>query len=139
MTSDWTNNLYFGDNLGIMRDHIPNESVDLIYLDPSFNSKATYNVLFGEKKVMKNEGAQIGAFITLEEPTKPMREEATAANRDGFYVSELYPDRQYPRVQILTIEELLDGRELKYPGEPATFRRAKRQRKGPNQDQGRIV
>ena len=48
MTSDWQNKLHFGDNLPIMREHIPNESVDLIYLDPPFNSNATYNVLFRE-------------------------------------------------------------------------------------------
>ncbi len=38
--------LYYGDNLTILRDHIPSESVDLIYLDPPFNSNANYNVLF---------------------------------------------------------------------------------------------
>jgi len=37
--SDWKNKLYFGDNLQILRDHIANKSVDLIYLDPPFNSK----------------------------------------------------------------------------------------------------
>ena len=40
MADDWTNKLFFGDNLQILRDEIPNESVDLIYLDPPFNSKA---------------------------------------------------------------------------------------------------
>jgi site-specific DNA-methyltransferase (adenine-specific) len=43
------NSLYFGINLDIMREYIPDESIDLIYLDPPFNSKATYNVLFGER------------------------------------------------------------------------------------------
>jgi len=46
---DWTNKLYFGDNLRILREHLASESVDLIYLDPPFNSSATYNVLFKEK------------------------------------------------------------------------------------------
>jgi site-specific DNA-methyltransferase (adenine-specific) len=41
--STWKNKLYFGDNLQILREHVPDESVDLIYLDPPFNSKATYN------------------------------------------------------------------------------------------------
>ena len=41
-----TNRLYYGDNLAVLRDHIPDESVDLIYLDPPFNSNAGYNVLF---------------------------------------------------------------------------------------------
>ena len=45
---DWRNRLHFGDNLPIMREHIPDESVDLIYLDLPFNSNATYNVLFRE-------------------------------------------------------------------------------------------
>ena len=43
-----TNVLYYGDNLKILRDHIPEESVDLIYLGPPFNSQANYNVLFNE-------------------------------------------------------------------------------------------
>ena len=47
--SDWTNRLYFGDNLSVLREQIADESVDLIYLDPPFNSNATYNVLFEEK------------------------------------------------------------------------------------------
>ena len=49
MDSDWQNKLYFGDNLEILREYVAEESVDLIYLDPPFNSKATYNVLFKEK------------------------------------------------------------------------------------------
>jgi len=40
------NTLYYGDNLVILREFIKDESIDLIYLDPPFNSKATYNVLF---------------------------------------------------------------------------------------------
>ncbi|MDD5219903.1 MAG: DNA methyltransferase [Candidatus Bipolaricaulis sp.] len=44
---EWKNKLYFGDNLKILRAGlIASESVDLIYLDPPFNSKASYNVLF---------------------------------------------------------------------------------------------
>ena len=45
----WTNQLYFGNNLSILRNHIHDESLDLIYLDPPFNSNATYNVLFKER------------------------------------------------------------------------------------------
>ncbi len=58
---DWTNQLYFGDNLSVLREHIPDESVDLIYLDPPFNSNATYNVLF-EEKSGEDSAAQITAF-----------------------------------------------------------------------------
>jgi len=42
------NLLYYGDNLDVLRRHIKDESVDLIYLDPPFNSNASYNVLFAE-------------------------------------------------------------------------------------------
>jgi site-specific DNA-methyltransferase (adenine-specific) len=48
MMERWQNQLYFGDNLKILRDHIPVSSIDLIYLDPPFNSKATYSMLFKE-------------------------------------------------------------------------------------------
>jgi 16S rRNA G966 N2-methylase RsmD len=39
------NQLYYGDNLQVLREHIADESVDLIYLDPPFNSKRDYNLL----------------------------------------------------------------------------------------------
>lgn len=39
------NTLYYGDNLHVLREHVASESVDLIYLDPPFNSNANYNVL----------------------------------------------------------------------------------------------
>ncbi|MHB9072174.1 MAG: DNA methyltransferase [Desulfobaccales bacterium] len=57
----WKNQLYFGDNLGILREHVPVNSVDLIYLDPPFNSKATYNMLFKEPGGEQSP-AQIAAF-----------------------------------------------------------------------------
>ena len=55
------NRLYFGDNLPILRENIADESVDLIYLDPPFNSNATYNVLFRERSG-EDSAAQITAF-----------------------------------------------------------------------------
>ena len=61
MATDWHNKLYFGDNLEILRDHVGEESVDLIYLDPPFNSKATYSVLFKEKNGTAS-AAQVAAF-----------------------------------------------------------------------------
>ncbi len=55
------NSLYYGDNLDILRRYIKDESVDLIYLDPPFNSKATYNMLFKEHSGEQSE-AQFQAF-----------------------------------------------------------------------------
>lgn len=56
-----TNVLYFGDNLDVLRRHIPDESVDLIYLDPPFNSNRNYNILFKESSG-KGSDAQIEVF-----------------------------------------------------------------------------
>ena len=61
MTTTWQNKLHFGDNLLILRDSVPDESVDLVYLDPPFNSNATYNVLFRENDSSES-AAQIQAF-----------------------------------------------------------------------------
>jgi len=55
------NRLYYGDNLTVLRDNIPNESVDLIYLDPPFNSKRDYAVLFKSPSGQESQ-AQITAF-----------------------------------------------------------------------------
>lgn len=44
---NWVNQLFYGDNLDVLRDRIASESVDLVYLDPPFNSNRSYNVLFG--------------------------------------------------------------------------------------------
>ena len=55
------NALYYGDNLQVLREHIPDESVDLVYLDPPFNSNASYNVLFKER-TGEESPAQIRAF-----------------------------------------------------------------------------
>ncbi len=75
--ADWTNKLYFGDNLTILREHVPAESVDLIYLDPPFNSQATCNVLFGEKN-----GTHSRAQITAFEDTWHWGVEAESAYRE---------------------------------------------------------
>ena len=60
-TPERTNSLYYGDNLTVLRDYVPDESVDLVYLDPPFNSNASYNVLFREQTGEKSP-AQIKAF-----------------------------------------------------------------------------
>ncbi|HLZ80675.1 MAG TPA: hypothetical protein VKP04_03525, partial [Ktedonobacteraceae bacterium] len=49
------NTLYYGDNLKVLREYIPDESVDLIYLDPPFNSSRNYNVLFKDEKGVDSE------------------------------------------------------------------------------------
>jgi len=58
------NLLYYGDNLDVLRRHVGNESVDLVYLDPPFNSDASYNVLFAER-----DGSQAASQIKAFEGT----------------------------------------------------------------------
>jgi len=53
------NTLFYGDNLIILREHIPSESVDLIYLDPPFNSNRNYNVLFKDEHGTDSEARQV--------------------------------------------------------------------------------
>lgn len=57
-----SNAFYFGDNLHILREYIPDESVDLIYLDPPFNSNANYNLLFKSPDKTRWADAQIATF-----------------------------------------------------------------------------
>ena len=59
--ADWKNKLYYGDNLDILRRYIADESVDLVYLDPPFNSNANYNILFKSPDGRQSE-SQIEAF-----------------------------------------------------------------------------
>ncbi len=55
------NTLFYGDNLNVLREYIADESIDLIYLDPPFNSNRNYNVLFKDESGSDSE-AQITAF-----------------------------------------------------------------------------
>jgi site-specific DNA-methyltransferase (adenine-specific) len=69
---------------------------------------------------VEREGAAIGVFITLEPPTEPMRKEAVTA---GYYHSPGW-NRDYPRIQILTVEEAMQGKKVDMPPEWGTFKQA---------------
>ena len=87
------------------------------------------------KGVLEREKAEIGVYICLEEATKPMRAEAAEA---GFYHSDTW-NRDYPKVQILTIAELLDGKQIDMPPiqqVSQTFKRAKREKAKPADQPG---
>lgn len=90
------------------------------------------------KGVMEREKAAIGCFITLEESSAPMRTEAVSA---GFYESALklegVPAEKFPRIQILTIAELLAGKKLTFPRHNiATFKQAEPKSKTSPQQSG---
>ena len=76
--------------------------------------------------VLEREKAEIGIFISFEEPTRPMLKEAAEA---GFYKSGPLDELVYPRSQILTIQQILDGKQPEYPARrDATFKKAPRSR-----------
>jgi DNA modification methylase len=96
------NTLYFGDNLDILRAYISDESVDLVYLDPPFNSNRSYNVLFRDErgeapasiKAFEDTWNWAGAaptyFETIERPETPDRvRRALVALRDILGSSEM--------------------------------------------------
>lgn len=117
----------------------PDEGIDgYIYFHDDPKKKETKEVIIQVKSghvgsgmidalkgVVEKKDAQIGVFITLEEPTKPMMVGAVSS---GYYKSPL--GHNYPKIQILTIRELLEGKKIDYPsrtrGIDATFRKAER-------------
>ena len=81
------------------------------------------------KGTVDREEAQLGLLITLEEPTEPMRIEA---RESGFYHSELM-NRDYPKIQVITIQELFDRRTPQMPPLYSPFRLAERLKQGAEQ------
>lgn len=75
---DWINTLYYGDNLAVLREHIADGSVDLIYLDPPFKSNQNYNVLFKEQ-----DGSRAASQIQAFEDTWRWDQAAAAAFEEG--------------------------------------------------------
>ena len=85
------NQLYYGDNLEVLRSHIPDESVDLCYIDPPFNSKRNYNQIYNN--IGKDDIAQASAFVDTWSWT-PQAE---------LYLEELYRNPVYTRKMVETI------------------------------------
>ena len=96
------NILYYGDNLDILRRHIKDESIDLIYLDPPFKSNQDYNILFAEKNGSKSK-AQVKAF----EDTWEWTEESAAAYHD---IIEKGPERVSKTMQ--GFDKILDKNDM---------------------------
>ena len=130
------NTLYYGDNLNILREHIADESIDLIYLDPPFNSKPVYEartMITDVNNSAEREKAQIGLFVTLTPPIEPMQKEAVSA---GYYDSQF---GAFPKIQILTVEDLLSGKEgPRYPDMARGGLNFKKARKETGKDQPKL-
>lgn len=85
------NRLYFGDNLHVLREHVADQSVDLVYLDPPFNSKRDYNLLFKTPKGHESD-AQITAFEdSWHWGEQAEREYAEILRQPNTNVAELMP------------------------------------------------
>jgi site-specific DNA-methyltransferase (adenine-specific) len=100
------NTLYYGDNLKVLRKHIEDESVDLIYLDPPFNSKRAYNVIFPDK-AGKGSMAQIQAF----EDTWHWNEETQEAFEEIILGKEIPTDLKQMMQAFRTFMRNSFGRE----------------------------
>jgi hypothetical protein len=76
------NSLYYGDNLDILRRYVKDESVDLIYLDPPFNSNQTYNVLFADEELLSGARIQMpqitGSNVTFKQAVRATTTAAAA-------------------------------------------------------------
>jgi len=77
---------------------------------------------------VQRENAAIGVFITLEPPTQDMTREAVTA---GYYHSQSWGGKDYPRIQILPVADLLHGAEVKMPPAHGTFKQAQKARQAP--------
>jgi len=77
---------------------------------------------------VQRENAAIGVFITLEPPTQDMTKEAVTA---GYYHSQSWGGKDYPRIQILPVADLLHGAEVKMPPAHGTFKQAQKARQAP--------
>ena len=81
---------------------------------------------------MEREEAAIGVFITLETPTRDMQKEAASA---GFYHSPGW-DKDYPKLQILSIADLLTGKTVNMPNTSITFKQARKVKEGEAEQPG---
>ena len=83
--------------------------------------------------VIDRENAAIGVFLTLVPPTKPMLEEAAGK---GFYYTPGW-NKDYPRIQILTVKDLLTGKTVNLPPNIDTYKKAQKE-VGQSDDQGSL-
>jgi site-specific DNA-methyltransferase (adenine-specific) len=89
--------------------------------------------------VLEREKADIAVFLTLRRPTRQMREEAAAA---GSLIEPEFPQHRFPRLQILTLEDIFAGKKIAYPSwwSQDTFKKGPRRRKtNPEEAQNNLL
>lgn len=133
-----TNRLYYGDNLDVLREQIASESVDLVYLDPPFNSNANYNLLFKSPAGLSADSQieAIGHIWHLSDMAEQAFHDVTTWGNTN--VTELLRAMRgllkegdmmaFPRLQIFTLTEYFRGLRPKVPllGRQAAYKKAAR-------------
>jgi len=96
----------------------------VIFLVNARNS--TQSHVSGLRGVLDREMAEVGVLISMDDPTRGMKKEAATA---GLY-KWAYIDQDFPRLQLFTIKEILEGKKIDFAGSQAnvTLRRAPRAR-----------
>ncbi len=110
------NVLYYGDNLDVLRRHVADESVDLVYLDPPFNSNASYNVLFGHA-----DGSQAAAQIKAFDDTWHWDQTAAAAFEETVTSGGLVAQSLVAFQTLLGPSTMLAYLSMMAPREPGRF------------------
>ena len=133
-----TNTLYYGDNLEVLRRYVPDESVDLVYLDPPFNSNASYNVLFRERSGEESP-AQIKAFTDTWEWTQESERvyereiitnpDAPSAVKEMIWAFRQFVGSNAMMAYLVMMAPRLDGKEFELPPHPSVYQAAERVRR----------
>ncbi|MBK9098701.1 MAG: restriction endonuclease [bacterium] len=112
------NTLYLGDCLNVLRDNIPDESVDLVYIDPPFNSKRDYNIFFDDKEIQTQRIAFEDTW-TLKNITDSLAELHTLKTDNLYYLLLTYQKvapHAFPYLTMMALRILELHRVLKPTG-----------------------
>ncbi len=116
---------------GVIYFHEDKNTVERVIVSVKGGANVGVSMIRDLKGTMEREKAMLGLLITLAEPTAPMKREAVASRFHTIYGEK----EQFPKIQIVTIEELLDGRKPKLPiFKSMTFRKAKLEEAGEQRD-----
>ncbi len=112
------NTLYLGDCLNVLRDNIPDETVDLVYIDPPFNSKRDYNIFFDDKEIQTQRIAFEDTW-TLKNITDSLAELHTLKTDNVYYLLLTYQKvapHAFPYLTMMALRILELHRVLKPTG-----------------------
>jgi hypothetical protein len=121
MTQSTTNLLYYGDNLDILHRYIKDETVDLVYLDPPFNSNINYNAKLAEATADYGEATKRPFHVVGEPTSEPDAAALAASNPYQFQWWALGLGGARPVEQKKGADKGIDGRIIFQGDKPGTF------------------